>query len=56
MRILHDKLSQQEMMKIKQKKHFSPKKLLVFPTIYWILVLLEILLGSAWTSFLHIHT
>ncbi|CAB4436284.1 unnamed protein product [Rhizophagus irregularis] len=56
MRILHDKLSQQEMMKIKQKKHFSPKKVLVFPTIYWIFVLLEILLGSAWTSFLHIHT
>jgi hypothetical protein len=56
MRILHDKLSEQEINKIKQKKRFSPKKLLVFPTIYWIFVLLEIQLGSAWTSFLHIHT
>ncbi|CAI2176685.1 15838_t:CDS:2 [Funneliformis geosporum] len=56
MRILHEKLSTQEMMKIKQKRHFCPKKLLVFPTIYWIFVLLEFELGSAWTSFLHIHT
>ncbi|CAG8716198.1 3252_t:CDS:2, partial [Funneliformis caledonium] len=54
--ILHEKLTTQEMMKIKQKRHFCPKKLLLFPTIYWIFVLLEFELGSAWTSFLHIHT
>lgn len=56
MRMLQEKLTTQEMMKIKQKRQFSPKKLLVFPTIYWVFVLLEFELGSAWTSFLHIHT
>ncbi|RIA97990.1 major facilitator superfamily domain-containing protein [Glomus cerebriforme] len=56
MRILNERLSNQEMMNIKQKRHFSFKKLLLFPTIYWIFVLLEFQLGSAWTSFLHIHT
>lgn len=56
MKILHDELSRQEMKKIKQKKNFSPKKLLVFPNIFWIFVLLEFGLGSAWTSFLHTQT
>jgi hypothetical protein len=54
MRILNEKLSRQEMMMIKQKKKFDPKKLLTFPNIFWNFVLLEFVLGSAWTSFLHI--
>ncbi|RGB31982.1 major facilitator superfamily domain-containing protein [Rhizophagus diaphanus] len=56
MKILHDELSRHEMKKIKQKKTFSPKKLLLFPNIFWIFVLLEFGLGSAWTSFLHTQT
>ena len=56
MRILQEKLTTQEMMKLKQKKKFSPKKLLVFPTIFWIIVLIEFELGSIFTSFLHTST
>ncbi|RHZ60411.1 hypothetical protein Glove_353g12 [Diversispora epigaea] len=56
MRIIHESLSEQELNKLKEKRSFSPRKLLFLPTIYWIATLLEFTLGSSWTSFLHIHT
>ncbi|CAJ0840224.1 12545_t:CDS:2 [Entrophospora sp. SA101] len=56
MRKFHKRLNTQEMLKLKQKKHFNPKILLIFPIIYWFFVLLEFILGSVWASFLTIHT
>ncbi|CAJ0844602.1 11994_t:CDS:2 [Entrophospora sp. SA101] len=55
-RIIRDQLSANEIRKLKQKRTFNYHNLLYFPTLYWIFVLLEFGLGSAWTSFLHIHT
>lgn len=55
MRIIHENLSEQEIIKLKEKRAFSPKKLLFLPTIFWIAALLEFTLGGSWTSFLHIH-
>ncbi|CAI2167413.1 17625_t:CDS:2 [Funneliformis geosporum] len=56
MKFLHERVKTQELLKIKQKKQFNPKKLLIFPAIYWIIVSLEFVLGSVWTSFLTINT
>ncbi|CAG8456318.1 14922_t:CDS:2 [Funneliformis mosseae] len=56
MKILNEKIKTQELLKLKQKKRFDPKKLLIFPAIYWIIVSLEFVLGSVWTSFLTINT
>ncbi|CAG8505991.1 10817_t:CDS:2 [Scutellospora calospora] len=55
MKIINENLSEQELLKLKQKKTFSPRKLLYLPAIFWIIVLLEFEFGSSWTSFLHIH-
>ncbi|CAG8462744.1 7327_t:CDS:2 [Acaulospora morrowiae] len=56
MRTINEKLCEQEIMKLKQKRSFNSRNLLFLPAIYWILTLLEFVLGCSWTSFLHIHT
>ncbi|CAG8841872.1 1053_t:CDS:2, partial [Racocetra persica] len=39
--IINESLSEQEILKLKQKKAFDPRKLLYLPTIFWIIALLE---------------
>ncbi|ORX44245.1 MFS general substrate transporter [Hesseltinella vesiculosa] len=41
---------------IKRKKSFSWKKLLFLPHSYWLIAAMELLLGGAWGSFLHINS
>ncbi|CAG8617755.1 553_t:CDS:2, partial [Funneliformis mosseae] len=56
MKIKHKRIKTKELLKLKQKKHFDPKILLILPAIYWIIVSLEIVLDSVWTSFLTLNT
>ncbi|CAG8789816.1 9529_t:CDS:2, partial [Cetraspora pellucida] len=53
--IINESLSEQEILKLKQKKAFNPRKLLDLATIYWIVALLEFIFGGVWTPFLHMN-
>jgi len=56
LRMLHEGPSAQDLVRLKRKKEFNYRKLLRFPHTYWLIVLLEFVMGSIWSSFLHINT
>ncbi|OMH78668.1 Major facilitator superfamily domain-containing protein 1 [Zancudomyces culisetae] len=56
LRIIHKKLDSESLLRIKKKNKFTFALLFFFPGIFWLLTTESFILGSSWTSFLHINT
>ncbi|KAL1918721.1 uncharacterized protein VTP21DRAFT_2743 [Calcarisporiella thermophila] len=48
-----DVLCREEKLKLRKKKAFHFKKIIFFSTTYWLIVFSQVLMGGAWTAFLH---
>ncbi|KAJ1918158.1 hypothetical protein H4219_002799 [Mycoemilia scoparia] len=56
MRHIKEQMTTQELAKLKRKTSFSIRLMLFLPAAFWLIASESFILGSAWTSFLHINT
>ncbi|KAJ1970942.1 hypothetical protein H4R34_005900, partial [Dimargaris verticillata] len=56
MRRLDQQMSRAELSKLRQKNTFRLRHVLILPTVYWLIVTQSFVLGSGWTTFLHISS
>ncbi|KAJ1650858.1 hypothetical protein IWQ61_008443, partial [Dispira simplex] len=56
MRHINEHLSSTALDKLRQKNSFRIHHVLLFPAIYWLIVTLSFVIGSGWTTFLHISS
>ncbi|KAJ1905200.1 hypothetical protein IWQ60_012329 [Tieghemiomyces parasiticus] len=56
MQRLNQHMSASELAKLKRKNTFRLRHIFIFPAAYWLIMLQSFVLGSGWTTFLHISS
>ncbi|KAJ1961932.1 hypothetical protein IWQ62_003692 [Dispira parvispora] len=56
MKRINEHLSSTALAKLRQKNNFRLHHVLLFPALYWLIVTLSFVIGSGWTTFLHISS
>ncbi|RKP37903.1 major facilitator superfamily domain-containing protein, partial [Dimargaris cristalligena] len=56
MKRVDEHMTEHELAKLKRKNTFRLRHVLIFPAAYWLIVALSFVLGSGWTTFLHISS
>ncbi|KAJ1674624.1 hypothetical protein EV182_002896 [Spiromyces aspiralis] len=56
MKHIREQMTPEELVKLRRKTTFSYRLMLFIPALFWLICLLSFILGSAWTTFLHINT
>ncbi|KAJ1974886.1 hypothetical protein H4R35_003405 [Dimargaris xerosporica] len=56
MRHLDQQMTGAELSKLRRKNTFRLRHVLILPTVYWLVVTQSFVLGSGWTTFLHISS
>ncbi|KAK9695221.1 hypothetical protein K7432_013090 [Basidiobolus ranarum] len=55
-RVSNEDANPEELRKLRNKKEFKFSRLLYFPGLVWIMIWLNFIIGSGWTTFLHINS
>ncbi|ORX89781.1 MFS general substrate transporter [Basidiobolus meristosporus CBS 931.73] len=55
-RASNESTNSEELLRLRNKKEFKFSRLLYFPGIVWIMIWLNFIIGSGWTTFLHINS